>query len=204
VEYIYQLAPTDAVFADIGAGTGKFTELLARYGNKVFAVEPNTDMREQLAIALAQFPNATIVDGSAEATKLPDNSVDVIACAQALNRFDLHTFRVECQRIGKSNPTVVCLFNYNHKYEVQCCSSNYKQSTGDFFKNPTVREFPNPVFFTRDSWLLYFTSMSIFPLAADAEYGARIAEISAIFDRDSVDGVLRLDFITKVYSERMA
>ena len=68
IEYIYNLAPKKAIFADVGAGTGKFTELLARYGNEIFAVEPNEDMREQLAITLSLCPNAKIVDGTAENT----------------------------------------------------------------------------------------------------------------------------------------
>ena len=46
IEYICSLAPKNAVFADIGAGTGKFTSLIARSGNKIFAIEPNEDMRE--------------------------------------------------------------------------------------------------------------------------------------------------------------
>ena len=53
VDYIKTLAPAGAVFADIGAGTGKFTELLARQGHIIYAVEPNADMREQLAVTLA-------------------------------------------------------------------------------------------------------------------------------------------------------
>jgi 16S rRNA A1518/A1519 N6-dimethyltransferase RsmA/KsgA/DIM1 with predicted DNA glycosylase/AP lyase activity len=60
MEYIYNLSPQGAVFADIGAGTGKFTELLARYENEIFAIEPNADMREQLVITLAPFPNTKI------------------------------------------------------------------------------------------------------------------------------------------------
>ncbi|MCL2407110.1 MAG: hypothetical protein FWC95_04200 [Defluviitaleaceae bacterium] len=48
MDYIRIIAPLNAVFADIGAGTGLLTTLIAQNGYKVFAVEPNADMREQL------------------------------------------------------------------------------------------------------------------------------------------------------------
>ena len=99
IEYISTLVPPNAVFADIGAGTGIFTELIAKYGYEVFAVEPNADMREQLAITLAPFPKTHIAYGTAETTTLADDSVDVITNAQALNRFDLDLFRAECLRL---------------------------------------------------------------------------------------------------------
>ncbi len=70
IEYICSLVPKDAVFADIGAGTGKFTVELAKRGCSVFAIEPNADMRRQLAITLAPFPNVKIMDGTAEATTI--------------------------------------------------------------------------------------------------------------------------------------
>ena len=199
MKYIHDLAPLDAVFADIGAGTGKFTELLARCGNEIFAVEPNADMRKQLAITLASFPNTKIVDGTAEATTLPNNSIDVITCAQTLNRVDIEAFQVECRRIGKSNPIVVTLFNDDPGED----NPRYKKSTGAFYKNPVVREFPNPVFFTREKWLLYFASMEGVPLESDASYESYTAELNNRFDRDSVDGILRFDLVTKVYSERI-
>jgi 16S rRNA A1518/A1519 N6-dimethyltransferase RsmA/KsgA/DIM1 with predicted DNA glycosylase/AP lyase activity len=84
INYICSLVPANAVFADIGAGTGKFTELIAQCGFEIYAVEPNADMREQLVVTLAQFPNAEIIIGTAEKSTLPDRSVDVITCAQAL------------------------------------------------------------------------------------------------------------------------
>ena len=40
------------VVADIGAGTGRFTEMIAQVGYDVFAVEPNMDMYEQLKLTL--------------------------------------------------------------------------------------------------------------------------------------------------------
>jgi len=199
VEYIYKLAPPNAVFADIGAGTGKFTELLARYGNEIFAVEPNADMREQLIITLSQFSTIKIFDGTAEVTKLPDKSVDVIISAQALSKFDGDAFRVECLRIGKTNPIVISLFNYEHEG-----LGNYEKPINALYKNPVVREFPNPVYFTREKWLLYHASMAGVPMKeSDAGYEEYTAELNKIFDRDSVDGILKQNLITKVYSERL-
>ena len=198
IEYISTLVPHGAVFADIGAGTGKFTELLARYGYEVFAVEPNADMREQLEITLALFPNTKIFDGTAEATKIPDHCVDVITNAQALRKFDLDIFRAECIRIGKPNPIVISIFNGGVKI-----SSGYEKSTGAFYKNPEVRKFSNPSYFTRDKWLLYYSSMEGVPLKGDKGYEAYTAELNEKFDRDSVDGVLCLNEVTYVYSERI-
>jgi 16S rRNA A1518/A1519 N6-dimethyltransferase RsmA/KsgA/DIM1 with predicted DNA glycosylase/AP lyase activity len=68
IEYIRSLVRQDAVFADVGAGTGKFTELIARHGYEVFAVEPNDDMRKQLEITLKPYINVKIINGAAEKT----------------------------------------------------------------------------------------------------------------------------------------
>ena len=46
LDYIKSIVSPNAVFADIGAGTGIFTDLLVREGFEVYAVEPNADMRE--------------------------------------------------------------------------------------------------------------------------------------------------------------
>ena len=37
----------DWVIADVGSGTGISTELFLQEGNRVYAVEPNDDMREK-------------------------------------------------------------------------------------------------------------------------------------------------------------
>lgn len=200
LKYINQLVQPDAVFAEIGAGTGKFTVLLTRYGYKIYAVEPNANMREQLIITLKPFSETEIVNGSAEATTLFKNSIDVIISAQALNWFDIDAFKIECQRIGKPNFIVITLFNY--KADETHSILRYQKSTSALYRNPIVREFPNPVFFTRDKWLLYFSSMAGIPQESDPGYEAHFIETNEIFDRDSVNGVLRYDFITRVYSER--
>jgi ubiquinone/menaquinone biosynthesis C-methylase UbiE len=89
------LAPGRTV-ADIGAGTGKFTRLLALTGARVVAVEPVAAMRERMAEVL---PQITVVDGVAEATGLPGGSVDAVVAAQAWHWFDGPAALAEIERI---------------------------------------------------------------------------------------------------------
>jgi len=200
MDYIGGLAWPNSIFADVGAGTGKFTALLAGGGYTVFAVEPNADMRKQLAATLESYRNAKIIHGSAEVTTLPDHSVDVITCAQALHWFDPDAFQAECRRIGKPDVFVIAIYNNTPDGS---SISHSQDSTKVFFKSPTIREFPNPIFYTCDSWLQYMMSHSHSPLPSEPSYGAHKAEMNAIFDRENVDGLLRHDIITKVYSERI-
>lgn len=200
IETIFGLAPSGAVFADIGAGTGKFTVKLAESGYPVFAVEPNADMREQLAITLAPFANATIMDGTAEATALPDHSVDILTVAHALHWFNLDAFRAECRRVVRPGGLVIAIYNYLPGGEM---IDLYKRTVDAFFTKPTTWEFPNPMDYMRDNWLAYIASQDDNPLPTDPGYDAHIAAINAAFDHDSVDGLLHFDRVTKIYSERI-
>ncbi|PIM52976.1 SAM-dependent methyltransferase [Roseateles chitinivorans] len=69
---------------DLGAGTGKFTKLLARTGASVTAVEPVDTMRARLSEAL---PGVRALAGTAETIPLPDGDIDVLTCAQAFHWF---------------------------------------------------------------------------------------------------------------------
>jgi ubiquinone/menaquinone biosynthesis C-methylase UbiE len=198
IDYIATLDPPNAVSADIGAGTGKFTELLAKNGNQVFAVEPNDDMREQLTVTLADYSNVQIISAPAENTTLSDNSVDVVTCAQALHWFDSDKFRAECRRIGKLNVLMIAVYNNTPGGS---SISHSKLSTDVFFTSPTVREFDNPQFYTRENWMQYMCSHSHDPLPTDSNYTTHIEEVNAIFDRESVDGMLRRDVVTRIYHE---
>ena len=198
IDYIRSLVKPGAVFADIGAGTGKFTEQLARHGYDMYAVEPNRDMYQALAAALQPYPKAKAIQAPAEATALPDASVDAITCAQALHWFEPEGFKAECKRIARPGALLISVYNINPRGSSPAHSKN---SAEIFFVNPTVREFPNPIFFTREHWLAYMTSHSYDPVPSDPGYDAHIAEMNAVFDKDSEDGLLRLDVVTRVYSE---
>jgi SAM-dependent methyltransferase len=69
---------------DLGAGTGKFTQLLLRTGASVVAVEPLAAMRAQL---LQNVPGVMALAASAQSMPLADSSVDVVVCAQAFHWF---------------------------------------------------------------------------------------------------------------------
>lgn len=200
IETIFGIASSGVVFADIGAGTGKFTVKLAERGYSVFAVEPNADMRSQLAITLEPFVNAKIMDGTAEATTLPDHSVDILTIAHALHWFNLDAFRAECRRVVRPGGLVIAIYNHIPGEEM---TDLYKQTVDAFFTKPTTWEFANPIEYTRDNWLAYIASQDDNPLPTDPGYDAHIAAINAAFDRDSVNGLLHIDRVTKVYSERI-
>lgn len=102
------LAPASQILAaDIGAGTGIASRLLALRGVKVIAVEPNGAMRE----AAQTHPNVEYREGSAEATNLPDASVDVVTAFQAFHWFDPEPALLEFRRILKPNGRLALVWN---------------------------------------------------------------------------------------------
>jgi SAM-dependent methyltransferase len=99
------------VIADIGSGTGISAELFLANGNSVYGVEPNAPMREAGEHYLARFPNFHSVDGTAESTTLPVDSIDYIIAGQAFHWFDVERSYQEFKRILKPNGWVAILWN---------------------------------------------------------------------------------------------
>jgi SAM-dependent methyltransferase len=97
--------------ADIGSGTGISAEMFLRNGNKVYAVEPNKEMREAADRLLASYSGYIGVNGSSEATTLPDQSVDLVVAAQAFHWFDRAAFKKECKRIGRVGAHCLLMWN---------------------------------------------------------------------------------------------
>jgi SAM-dependent methyltransferase len=101
----------ESIIGDVGSGTGLLTELFLKNGNQVFGVEPNPEMRAAGEKILARYSNFTSVDAVAEATTLPDHSVDFIVVGQAFHWFDRAKTREEFVRILKLDGWVMVAWN---------------------------------------------------------------------------------------------
>lgn len=99
---VRRLAPTASEHvADIGAGVGAGAVVAAKTAGQVFAIEPTPYMRRILSARsrAARKPFA-IVDGSAERTGLPDDSVHVIMAVNTMHHWtDMDAACVELARI---------------------------------------------------------------------------------------------------------
>ncbi|HVB04681.1 MAG TPA: class I SAM-dependent methyltransferase [Acidimicrobiales bacterium] len=69
---------------DVGAGTGKFSALLAETGAEVLAVEPVASMIRELAAA---HPRVHAINGEAHGLPFTASSVDLISAATAFHWF---------------------------------------------------------------------------------------------------------------------
>jgi len=99
--------PAQLVAADIGAGTGISSRLLAARGVKVFAIEPNAAMRQAAAPhSLVEFR-----DGTAEQTHLSAGSVDLVTCFQSFHWFEPEVTLREFHRILKRSGRLALVWN---------------------------------------------------------------------------------------------
>lgn len=99
-------SPNQLVAADIGAGTGISARQLADKGINVIAIEPNAAMRK----AAEKHQNVEWKEGTAEATNLPDASVDLITCFQAFHWFNPEPTLLEFCRILKPQGRLAVVF----------------------------------------------------------------------------------------------
>ncbi|WP_405579278.1 class I SAM-dependent methyltransferase [Streptomyces sp. NBC_01190] len=93
---------------DLGAGTGKFTRLLALTGAEVLAVEPVREMREQIAELL---PGVAVTSGTAEATGLPAGCADAVVAAQSWHWFRAGEALTEVERLLRPGGALALVWN---------------------------------------------------------------------------------------------
>jgi SAM-dependent methyltransferase len=93
---------------ELGAGTGKFTELIAATGARIVAVEPVAGMRESLVRAC---PSVEVMDGTAEQIPLPDGSADAVVVAQAFHWFAGELALPEIDRVLRPQGALGLIWN---------------------------------------------------------------------------------------------
>ena len=103
-DYIYGefgLRP-NAVIADIGAGPGKIARGFAQRGSRVYAVEPDDNMRRIAQGRLNGFDDACVLGNCAEETGIPTGCADLIFCGNSYYWFDRARVAPEFKRILKA------------------------------------------------------------------------------------------------------
>ena len=212
------LTPADVV-ADIASGTGIWTRMLLEQGNAVFGIEPNPEMREAGEHLLAVFPNFTSVRGAAEATTLPDHSVDFVTAAQAAHWFNRNLARREFARILKRDGWLVLLWNERHTestsflqaYEqlLLTYGTDYREVRHEY-TTLAVHEFFDPAQFQERVFAMRqefdyaglegrLLSSSYTPGLNHPNYFAMLLDLRRIFDAHQAGGRVAFEYNTRLY-----
>lgn len=111
VDCVLEEVRAGTVAADIGAGTGIWTRLLAERGVPVLAIEPNAEMRA----AAPELSGVTWQAGTAEATGLGDGACGLITVAQAFHWFRAREALREFARVLSPGGRLALIWNRRRK-----------------------------------------------------------------------------------------
>jgi ubiquinone/menaquinone biosynthesis C-methylase UbiE len=209
-----------AVVADVGAGTGMLAEVFLEAGHRVIAVEPNGEMLKACRELSAQQPALEVVQGQAEATTLPDASIDLIAVGRAMHWFDWPRAHREFRRILRPDGSVLVATNGHRdsgapvsnrlseilrKWRTDSAEADARR---DF--NERLREFLDTSSWQRmtlhhsmtvnfATMLGYAESLSAIPRPGERGYDAMVAELRAVFEEHQRDGVVVTPLACELY-----
>lgn len=208
--------------ADIGSGTGIFTQLLLENSFKVYAVEPNAKMREQAEKNLSNFQNFMSIDGTAESTGLVDHCVDGITCATAFHWFDRSKAKKEFKRILKNEGWCLLIWNIRlaeasplmREYEniLIKYGIGYKDAKAGFEKigddevyqffapsNVESISFPNHQIVDLKDFINCLLSSSFIPKPQQPNYEKVIQAAKRIFEKYQRNNKVKIIYNTKCY-----
>lgn len=100
--------------ADIGAGTGKLTRVLASQGAEVTAVDPDPGMLDHLREVL---PGVAAAVGRGEDIPLPDAALDLVTFGQAWHWVDPRAASAESARVLAPGGSLALLWNIRDSRE---------------------------------------------------------------------------------------
>jgi ubiquinone/menaquinone biosynthesis C-methylase UbiE len=210
---------TEAVVADIGSGTGIFTRLLLDQELRVFAIEPNANMREAAEALLAGYPHFASVDAPAERTGLVNNSIDLITAAQAFHWFNNAATKSEFRRILKPEGKLALIWNrrnisqpfqqaydailrtYVPEYGVVNHMNLSEADIAEFFTTGEMEilHFDNSQQLMFSELLGRLRSSSYCPAENSPGYPSLVAELASLFEQFAVDDVIDFQYDTQLY-----
>jgi len=210
-----------AVVADLGSGTGLLSKLFLTRGHRVFAVEPNAEMRAAAEGIFASQTNFVSLEGRAEAIPLPDESVGLVTAGQAFHWFEPSAARREVQRVLIAGRQVALIWNrrnlinskFQQAYEelLERFGADFLQvdqqhtvtdeKLSEFFAPNQMKKvvFPNEQYFDFDGLRGRLLSSSYAPLPGEPNYQPMIAAALSLFDEFERGGRIRFAYLTAVY-----
>lgn len=212
-----------SVIADIGSGTGISARLFLENGNKVFGVEPNAAMRAAAEEFLKDFPRFQSVDGTAENTNLPDDSVDFVVAAQAFHWFDTDKTPVEFRRIARAGGFAALIWNerqldsnaFLRDYEelLKKYGTDYEKVRHDnldkeifeksFQADFSVKTFLNVQTLDFEGLKGRLLSSSYTPPETDSRFEPMIAELERLFEKYAESGKIKILYNTNIFYTRL-
>lgn len=94
---------------ELGAGTGKFTDLLVRLGHDVLATDPLDEMLGHLRL---RHPELRVATAPAEQIPAATRSVDTVVAAQSFHWFDAERALREVARVLKPEGRIALVWNH--------------------------------------------------------------------------------------------
>jgi SAM-dependent methyltransferase len=205
--------------ADIGSGTGILTQLLLQKGASVIAVEPNDAMRAAAQAQLAGTPRLASVRGTAEATTLPADSVDLWVAGQAFHWFEVARARSEALRVIRAGGYGALLWNerppeasaFLADYEALLLrhAAEYAKITASRADEASMREFfgggMELATFANEQTLDFagltgrLMSSSYAPEPGHPQYAPMMAGLRELFQRHQRSGTIVFPYRTLVY-----
>ena len=214
----------ETMVADVGAGTGMLAEVFLANGNRVFAIEPNAEMRAACRELEESYPKLTCIDGTAEATGLPASSIDLVAAGRAFHWFDPAKSKTEFRRVlrGESwvallglgrpgagqRPMALEMERIMREYGTDYAALEDRYKLGDRareFFGGTVgsAEIQTLTTFTWDEFLGNAISLSVMPMPGDPRFEAFEQALRGIFEKYQSNGKVEMPIECKMYLGRL-
>lgn len=206
--------------ADIGSGTGISSALFLDLGCTVYGVEPNGDMRAAAETQFARQSRFHSIAATAEATSLPDASVDLVTAGQAFHWFDQPRCRAEFCRILRPGGFVALFWNsrrtestpFLKAYEELLLqyATDYQQINhtnidakvlAEFFSDKPfeTHSFPNFQDFDYEGLRGRLLSSSYAPAAGQPGHDPMLLELQRLFREYESHGLVRFEYDTELY-----